>query len=555
MRPDIDLFRKTPRSSLGPEALALHDAFSDALWESECLGVDTNHPKHKACWNLVEAQSQYGDQTLAAHFRRLIADTKFEGRFSQKARITIAIACVLEGSGIQFGKSLLQGSEDEKCFSDWFLAGGLHLTITLLDVRREHLKPMIKAGMALVTARKTIVDKVTLGSFDHALNDFRPLNDLTPFFGTLTEGHLSFCAHGYYDFPVSSRDQNLDVLIEALSDRRAFANHPKERRSAALRDLMRVMIFNPGMIMMVKKIPAEQIEKGLLPIYQKIMSPFLLDDCDSAYLWRRALLCLYSPFPDYLETLDPAINEMFSGGQARSSALFRQLGVDIDSLPQGLARDYGLSIIYDPRRLEASCISMPGWAHPLDAFGQCQKNSTYAVEQLLEALAFTSTGPDLETMLSSRVNDIQAACLLKAKGGYSQWLDDEIVNRPEEMPLTLRIENVFPVLDLKQFTTKARFGLIGQYARFLFHSFFREGAQYGDNRLEDLTRTFRKHTDPHRAGIQGFGQEMITAMSSFGVLSDEIIRDLEFTGFDLSRAEVPVDKVDLDTLFARDLGL
>lgn len=551
------LFKNTPREALGEEALALHDLFAQNLIESRKILLKTRSRKIPDSPFVVDAIGRHGDTLISYCVPRAEYDQpKIKAILTPKACLTIALACAADGCDWMVIQGFLSRFRYFADGSGWVLSGGLHLAATMIDAKPEFLGLLVPRLVALNSSPKEHFDVVYKASILNGMESLRLSSDATE---SAVEGfsirHLALCRGGYLDLSEDSRDADLQVAIDSLKRIKGFDSHEVNDHSANLRHLMRLMVFNAGFMLMLRKTPMDTIERSLRPIFNGLMTPYELQAQDVEFLWRRAQLCLYSPFPEYYNLLQPETGELFGGDQARAKALFHRIGVHIDQMDSMVVLKKGLGILYDPKYLTTSTHIMPGWSTPLDAFAQGVTSYSMPAIAMLRMLEFENTSPGLQALCAGRINEHQLVAYLIAQDGYDAWLEEQLVQSPRAMPAAFVIELAFPALRLEKFSARAQQALVMLYAEFHFKSFFRVKSPYNPRRLEEVVAKFRSHTDSSRESIPGFSITMIRGMKDAQVISDEIMRDLEFSGVDLSLAGVGSSGLNLDDLLAKDLGL
>lgn len=551
------LFKNTPREALGDEAVALHDLYVTELLANKKLGPVTKKDKRLPPENLVEAIDRHSPAEIAYFIpSRTLKDGAINEIVSQKTCFTLALACASDKCDQKVIQAFLLRGKILSEAIDWVRSGGLHLACTMIDAKPEFLHLLIPSIASLGYTYITFFDGVCMASIREGMSSVKPdaqwnEADINGF----SFHHLAVCRGGYLDLPADRRDAVTQEAIDLLVRVKGFDSHYVNHQSANLRDRMRLMIFNAGFMLMLRKVQKPEIDAALRPVFDTLMGPFGLSADDAGFLWRRSQLCLYAPFPEYFAQLQPAEGELFGRDQERAQALFAGIGVHTDQMDKDIVLKKGLGILYDPKFLSTSNNHMPGWSNPMDAFGHGQTDLSSPAQALLRALSFDSINPGLEALCGTRINAYQLAVYLQHQQGHHPWLEDLLVQSPGELPEAFRIEVIFPVLDLARFCEHARHNLVMLYANFIFKSFFKTESPYHGDRLKQAMTKFREHTDPARQAIPEFGLTMIRAMAEAKVISDEIMRDLGFSGFELSQANVGTANLNTDDLLAKDLGL
>lgn len=553
----IWLFKNTPREALGEEALALHDLFAENLVQAKRILLKTKSRKVPDSPFVVDAIARHGD-TLISYCvpRRYYDQPQINEMITPRACLTIALACAADGCNWLVIQEFLSKFRYFSVGREWVLSGGLHLAATMIDAKPEFMGLLAPKLVGLNYSPKGQFDTVYKASILSGMESLKLSSDANE---SAVEGlsfrHLALCRGGYLELPEESRDADLQVAIDSLKRIKGFDSHEVNGHSANLRDLMRLMVFNAGFMLMLRKASMKTIEQSLRPVFNSLMAPYGLRVEDVDFLWRRAQLCLYSPFPEYYNLLQPDAGELFGGDQARAKTLFRQIGVHIDQMDSVVVLKKGLGILYDPKYLVTSNRAMPGWSTPLDAFAQGFEDYSLPAVAMLRMLDFEKKSPGLKALCAGRINEHQLVVYLIAQGGYDAWLEHHLVESPHAMPPAFVIESVFPALRLEKFSVQAQRALVMLYAEFTFKSFFRVKSPYNQRRLEEAVQKFRENTDSSRKSIPGFSVTMIRGMKDAQVISDEIMRDLEFSGGELSLAGVGSSGLNIDDLLAKDLGL
>lgn len=554
----IWLFKNTPREAFGTETLTLHDQFVSELYKSKLLGPKSKRDKTPPPESLVDAITRHRSFFIEGCIpspQSYLADSG--GINTLKAYLTMALACSADECDDSVIRRFLTkvGLFGES--RGWIWSGGLHLAASMIDAKPEFLGLLVprlaKISYATITER---FDQVYFSSILNGMDSLKlPAYEGDSEVTTFTLQHLALCRGGYLDLPQQNRASALQVAIQSLKRVKGFDSHKLNEHSANLRDLMKLMIFNAGFMLMLRKTSMATIEQSLRPIFDCLMTPYGLATEEVDFLWRRAQLCLYSPLQEYYAQLQPEANELFGGDQIRAKALFHKIGVHVDQMDPVIALKKGLAILYDSKHLTTSNHLMPGWSTPIDAFSQGLADFSKPAVAMLRNLDFEKMSPGLEALCGARLNNQQLRAILIAQDGYDAWLEVVLSQSPYSLPAAFAVELVFPLLNLKKFRVQAQQALVMLYAEFTFKSFFKVKSPYNDRRLEEVVAKFRSHTDSSRESIPGFSITMIRGMKDAQVISDEIMRDLEFSGTELSLAGVGSSGLNIDDLLARDLGL
>ncbi|MBD8088839.1 hypothetical protein IFT48_02520 [Pseudomonas fluorescens] len=553
------LFRNTPREAFGDHAAALHDLFADALVTQKLFGQPNNRRKIPTLRHLVEilAWHPVGPVVSCIPMRQDNADI-LERVLSIKAYFTMAVACAADGCEWNMTSAFIRQTGLQSEALGWAKNLGVHAAAPMIDATPEYLPWLVTSLAKLNNTPKTHYDRVYMTSILNGISRLKPgiaLGD--PVGGGFTTEHAYICRGGYLELDENTRDDDVRVAIAWIKHRRSFDTHPLNGHSAELRDLMRLMVFNAGYMLMLRKKTMAYITGSIKPVFYALMEPFKLCEDDVGFLWRRAQLCLHAPFLDYFTQLNPSQGELFHGDQIRAVKLFSLIGVHIDQMDKDISIKKGLSIVYDSALLTQSNRFMPGWCHPLDAFSQGILDYQVPTIAMLQKFTAVEPLPGLQSLCQTRSNAHQPLAILELQGGYDAWLESCLVQTPASLPAPLRIEVLFPSLNFARFNVTAQQALIRQFAHFSFSSFFKTKASYHEDRLSKVMMRFRELTDPVREAIPDFSITMIRGLIDAEVISDEIMRDLGFSGFELSMASpgVATDRIDTDTLFAKDLGL
>ncbi|AXH59889.1 hypothetical protein [Pseudomonas amygdali] len=552
------LFKNTPREAFGAETLALHDQFVSELYKAKLLGPKSKRDKAPPPESLADAINRH----YSIFVENCIPSPKPDQSDSSgvntfKTYLTMALACSADECGDGIIRQFLAKTGHLGESRSWIWSGGLHLAASMIDVKPEFLGLLVPrlAKMSYTTITERF-QQVYISSILNGMESLKlPVHENDLEATGFSFQHLALCRGGYLELPPQSRASVLQVAIQNLKRVKGFDSHKLNEHSANLRDLMKLLVFNAGFMLMLRKTPMATIENSLRPVFDNLMTPYGLAVDDLEFLWRRAQLCLYSPFQEYYTQLKTEAGELFGGDQARAKTLFHKIGVHVDQMDPTIVLKKGLGILYDPKNLATSNHLMPGWSTPIDAFAQGLTDHSKPAVAMLRMLGFEHKSPGLEAISSARLNTHQLLAVLITQDGYDSWLEELLSHSPRSLPASFAIELALPLLSMDRFSTQAQQNLVMLYAEFMFKSFFKVKSPFNDRRLEEVVDKFRANTDSFRQSIPGFSITMIRGMKDAQVLSDQIMRHLEFTGSELSAADVGSSGLNIDDLLAKDLGL